>query len=138
MPRVVLGCVLALLSPLAHAQAPQPAALVFFDIAGPESAALASFYANVFGWTPDGKGNLSIPVTPPLGGVLRSGDPAEKRLYIGVKDVAAKLTEIAANGGTLDSQRFEVPGVVVLGLFKDPAGNPMGLVEMENGKAKVP
>jgi hypothetical protein len=36
------------------------------------------------------------------------------------------------------SARFEVPGVVVLGLFKDPDGNPMGLVEMENGKAKVP
>jgi hypothetical protein len=26
----------------------------------------------------------------------------------------------------------------VLGLFKDPAGNSVGLVEMENGKAKVP
>jgi hypothetical protein len=31
-----------------------------------------------------------------------------------------------------------VPGRVVLGLFKDPAGNSVGLVEMENGKAKVP
>jgi predicted enzyme related to lactoylglutathione lyase len=34
--------------------------------------------------------------------------------------------------------RFEVPGVVVLGLFTDPAGNSMGLVEMQDGKPKIP
>ncbi len=33
---------------------------------------------------------------------------------------------------------FEVPGVVIRGLFKDPAGNPMGLVEMLDGPPKVP
>jgi hypothetical protein len=32
-----------------------------------------------------------------------------------------------------------VPGVVILGLFNDPAGNRMGLVEMgADGKAKIP
>ena len=36
------------------------------------------------------------------------------------------------------SRRFEVPGVVVLGLFKDPAGNPLGLVEMDGDVPKVP
>ena len=65
-------------------------------------------------------------------------DPAQKIIYIGVKDVAAKLTEIKAKGGSIDAPRFEVPGVVVLGLFKDPAGNAMGLVEMKDGKPKVP
>jgi uncharacterized protein len=142
---VVFACFTSL-SLLAHAgvplpsqaQAPPPAPIVFFDIAGPESANLASFYSKLFGWTAGANGNLSIPVVPPLTGTLRPGDPTEKRLYIGVEDVAAKLTEIAANGGTIDAPRFEVPGVVVLGLFKDPAGNPMALVEMENGKAKVP
>ena len=52
--------------------------------------------------------------------------------------LAAKLAEVAANGGTIDAPRFEVPGVVVLGLFRDPAGNPMGLVETVDGKAKIP
>jgi predicted enzyme related to lactoylglutathione lyase len=121
-----------------HAQAPQPAPIVFFDIAGPESADLAGFYSKLFGWKTGADGNLSVPVVPPLGGTLRSGDATEKRLYIGVADVAATLAEVVANGGTIDAPRFEVPGVVVLGLFKDPAGNPMALVEMENGKAKVP
>ncbi len=65
-------------------------------------------------------------------------DPAEKVLYLGVDDITAKLSQVVANGGEVDQARFEVPGVVVLGLFKDPAGNLMGLVEMENGAAKIP
>jgi predicted enzyme related to lactoylglutathione lyase len=126
---------------LAFAASAQPAApIVFFDIAGPESANLREFYSKLFGWgsDPAANGNWSIPVTTPLQGTLRVGDPPEKRLYVGVDDVAAKLAQIAANGGTIDAPRFEVPGVVVLGLFKDPAGNPMGLVELEDGKAKIP
>jgi predicted enzyme related to lactoylglutathione lyase len=43
-----------------------------------------------------------------------------------------------AHGGAVVYPRFEVPGVVVLGLFSDPAGNRMGLVEMADGKALVP
>jgi hypothetical protein len=31
-----------------------------------------------------------------------------------------------------------VRGRVILGMFKDPAGNSIGLVEMENGQANVP
>jgi predicted enzyme related to lactoylglutathione lyase len=123
---------------VAWAQPPASAPLVFFDIAGPESANLASFYSKLFGWKMGADGNMPIPVAPALAATLRPGDPAEKRLYIGVDDVAGKLAEVAANGGTIDASRFEVPGVVVLGLFKDPAGNAMGLVEMQNGKAKVP
>ena len=136
---VVSACFASLLlaHSIAQAQAPQPAPIVFFDIAGPESANLATFYAKLFGWKAGSDGNLSIPVVPPLGGTLRP-NPTEKRLYIGVEDVATKLAEVAASGGIIDAPRFEVPGVVVLGLFKDSAGNPMGLVEMENGKAKVP
>ncbi len=129
---------LILLSSVALAQPQAAAPIVFFDLAGPESAALKDFYSKLFGWTADATGNLSVPVTSPLAGTVRSGDPTEKRIYIGVDDVSAKLAEIAANGGTIDAPRFEVPGVVVLGLFKDPAGNPMALVEMTNGKPKIP
>ena len=74
----------------------------------------------------------------PLLGAMRIGDAPEKRIYIGVDDVAATLAEVAVNGGTIDAPRFEVPGVVVIGLFKDPAGNPMALVEMQDGKPKIP
>lgn len=114
---------------------PQP--IVFFDIAGPDDATLKTFYSSVFDWKPDQAGQISIPVTAPIQGTIRK-DPAEKRIYIGVQDVAASLTRIETAGGTVDAPRFEVPGMVVLGLFKDPAGNPMGLVEMDGDTHRIP
>ena len=134
---VVCSCIL-LSSLAAVAQAPAP--IVFFDVAGPEAAKLPEFYSKLFGWRTDPRanGSWSVPVTTPLLGTVRPGDPTEKRIYIGVDDVAAKLAEVAVNGGTIDAPRFEVPGVVVLGLFKDPAGNPMALVELKDGKPKIP
>jgi predicted enzyme related to lactoylglutathione lyase len=75
---------------------------------------------------------------PPLRGTLRQ-DPPGKTLYIGVKDVTATLADIVEHGGKVHAPRFEAPGVVILGLFLDPAGNLMGLVEMgAEGRAKVP
>ena len=115
-----------------------PAPIVFFDIAGPDTAKLAAFYANVFGWAVKPDGRFEAPVIgTTLGATLRT-EPAEKVIYVGVSDVTATLAEITKNGGSIAAPRFEVPGVVVLGLFRDPAGNRMGLVEMKDGKAKVP
>ena len=111
--------------------------IVYFDIAGPDDAILGDFYASVFGWRPDDSGQFELPVVAPLTAAIRK-DPAEKRIYIGVADVAETLIVIEQSGGSIDVPRFEVPGVVVLGLFRDPAGNPMGLVEMEGDKPRIP
>lgn len=111
--------------------------LVFLDIAGPNPARLITFYRNVFGWAIDADGSFEMPTTSPLPATIRT-DPAEKRCYFGVDDVASKLSLIEAEGGTVDSYRFEVAGVAILGLFRDPAGNPSGLVEMRDGKPRIP
>ena len=111
--------------------------IVFFDIAGPPELNLATFYANVFGWEVDHTGQFTVAITSPLRGAFRP-DPAEKRIYLGVADVTATLASIVEAGGTIDAPRFEVPGVVVLGLFRDPAGNQMGLVEMHGDRPRVP
>ena len=111
--------------------------IVFIDIAGPDDTALRAFYASVFGWESDSAGKFVAPAVPPLHGAIRK-DPAEKRIYLGVPDVSATLAEIEAAGGAIDVPRFEVAGVVVLGLFRDPAGNPMGLVELDGDKPRVP
>ncbi|ANM31252.1 hypothetical protein ABI59_19260 [Acidobacteria bacterium Mor1] len=113
------------------------APIVFFDIAGPDDEALRRFYREVFAWNAGEGGQLNLEVLTPLSANIRK-DPAEKRVYVGVEDVTATLDAVVAAGGSVDTPRFEVPGVVVLGLFRDPAGNPMGLVEMEGGEAKVP
>jgi predicted enzyme related to lactoylglutathione lyase len=113
------------------------APIVFFDIAGPDVPALATFYASVFDWDVAPGGGVAAPVLNPLPGHIRA-DPAEKVLYIGVEDVTATLAQIVEQGGAVVAPRFEVPGVVVLGLFTDPAGNRMGLVEMKDGAVLVP
>ncbi len=114
-----------------------PAPIVFFDIAGPDMAAQAAFYRTVFDWDVAADGRFSAPTVAPLAGTLRA-DPAEKVLYIGVDDVAAALAEVVAKGGQVVAPRFEIKGVVVLGLFTDPAGNRLGLMEMSGGAVKIP
>jgi uncharacterized protein len=102
-----------------------PAPIVFFDIAGPDAAKLKSFYAGVFGWNIDAANAIK---TGGLDGTLRQ-DPAEKIIYLGVADINAALEQIKAAGGTVEMPRMVIPNVVTFALFKDPAGNRMGLVE---------
>jgi len=111
-----------------------PAPIVFFDIAGPDGAQQKAFYSEVFGWNTDAMGNID---GAGLMGALRQ-DPAAKVLYLGVPDVTAALKQVEASGGKTVMPRFEVRGVVVIGLFNDPAGNTMGLVEMKDGKPVIP
>ena len=124
-------------------EAAKPAPIVFFDIAGPDLKSQAAFYKTVFGWDIAASGGFSAPVASPLPGNLRvepsdQGPITERLIYIGVPDVTAALAKVTANGGSVVFPRLEVKGVAVVGLFKDPAGNRMGLVEMDEGKAKVP
>ena len=117
--------------------------MVFFDIAGPSLAPQAAFYRTVFGWDIAADGRFSVPVTSPLPGYLRvepstQGPPTERVVYVGVADIAATLAKVAANGAAVVIPRTVVPGVVILALFKEPAGNRMGLVEMDGDKPKVP
>ena len=111
-----------------------PAPIVFFDLAGPDMDKQRAFYAGAFGWSIDPSGAIK---GAGLDGTLRK-DPTDKIFYLGVPDVTAALNDVVAQGGTVIMPRFEVKGVVVIGLFKDPAGNSMGLVEMKDGKPVVP
>jgi predicted enzyme related to lactoylglutathione lyase len=83
-----------------------------------------------------------FPVMSPMGGTIRQEQPGSgsppAMVYVGVPDVTAALEQIVAAGGKVHAPRFEVPGTVVLGLFNDPAGNAMGLVEMDGDKPKIP
>ena len=114
-----------------------PSPIVFVDFAGPSDEALRDFYSTVFDWHADASGKFSAPASAPIQCAIRK-DPAEKRIYVGVPDVTECLALIEQSGGSVDVPRFEVPGAVVLGLFRDPAGNPMGLVEMDGDSPRVP
>jgi predicted enzyme related to lactoylglutathione lyase len=121
----------------------EPAPIVFFDIAAPELANQTQFYKEIFGWQVGPDGRVTVPAASPLPGLLRveasgQGPVAERVIYLGVPDINATLARITARGGAVVFPRTEVPGVVVVALFTDPAGNRMGLVEMDGGKPKIP
>ena len=118
----------------ATTQTKMAAPIVFFDIAGPDMAKLKDFYSRALGWSIDASGAIQ---GAGVNGTLRQ-DPAAKVIYVGVPDVTAALKEAEAAGGKVVMPRFEVKGVVVIGLFTDPAGNSMGFVEMQDGKPKIP
>jgi len=123
---------------------PTQAPIVFFDIAAPELEKQSDFYRVIFGWDVKPGGQVTVPVASPLAGFLRvesakNGPVAERVIYIGVADITKTLTHIEAHGGTVDFPRTVVPGVVILALFRDPAGNRTGLVEIDSsGKPIVP
>ena len=114
-----------------------PAPIMFLDLAGPDDEALSAFYKTVFDWqtgsgpyfTPGNAANLDMTIRK---------DPAEKVFYIGVQDITATLELVEQAGGKIDMPRFEAPGTAVLGLFFDPAGNRMGLVELKGDTLVVP
>ncbi|MBZ6380057.1 hypothetical protein B5C34_00160 [Pacificimonas flava] len=114
------------------------APIVFFDIAGPDFAAQRDFYSAIFGWEIGEDGRFTTGVVAPTVDALLRTDPADKMIYVGVEDVAATLKLVEEKGGTVDLERREVPGMIVLGLFRDPAGNHMGLVEMKDGEQVIP
>jgi len=121
-----------------------PAApLVFFDIAAPDLPSQAKFYSAVFGWKIGADGSFSVSVASPLPANLRvepasQGPVIERVAYFGVEDITATLEKVVKNGGSIVFPRFVVPGRVIIGMFKDPAGNRTGLVEMKDGKVVVP
>ena len=134
---VALSCVLVVSAvACAWAQSPAPAPIVFFDIAAPDSPKLQAFYADIFGWKATPAGTFTAPVTAPLPATFRK-DPAEILIYLGVADITATLAKVQAAGGSVVFPRLVVPGTVVIGMFRDPAGSKVGLVEIENGTPKV-
>jgi hypothetical protein len=137
---MLLVCLLVSSLPsIAQENAAMQAPIVFFDIAGPGDAGLKGFYSELFGWNTGTDGNLRVEIPSPLFGTFRVEDVPETLIYIGVEDVSATLAEVVARGGAIDFPRLVVPGVVILGMFRDPAGNRVGLVEIDSsGVAVVP
>ena len=135
---VVLAC--ALLFPtIASAQSAggTGAPVVFFSIFGPQGEQLQQFYSGLFEWKIAPNGDVMTAVSSPLPANIGKGE-AETIVYVGVDDITATLAKVKERGGTIRFPRFEVPGRVVLAVFKDPAGNSVGLVELENGNVKIP
>jgi predicted enzyme related to lactoylglutathione lyase len=113
--------------------------IVHWEFMGPDGAAITSFYENLFGWKSEGVPgfdgyNLIGADQAGIGGAVGQGSetmPAYVTVYVQVDDVTEYLAKAEAGGGGTVMPRTVVPGMVTFGLFSDPAGNIVGVVEAE-------
>jgi predicted enzyme related to lactoylglutathione lyase len=110
--------------------------VVHFEIAGPDGAALQSFYADIFGWSIDASNPMGYGIVGPAdggigGGVTgtEDGSAGHATFYVQVDDPHASLQRIEAAGGRTVVPVTEVPGMVTFAMFTDPQGNLVGLVK---------
>jgi hypothetical protein len=121
-----------------------PAKIVHWEIIGPDGDAVKQFYASLFGWDfqtmdefPDY--HMVSGEECGLGGAVGKGSeemPQYVTIYLEVEDITAQLEKIEAAGGKTVMPRTVIPDTVTLGMFSDPAGNVVGLVEAAHPEAE--
>ena len=110
--------------------------VMWFEVLGVDGAKLQQFYGGLFGWTFDVDKAINYGVVKTgdargiMGGIGQAfpGTRPWVTFYIETGDVTASLEKAAALGGTVVTPRTVMPGVT-LGVFADPEGHAIGLVE---------
>jgi predicted enzyme related to lactoylglutathione lyase len=113
--------------------------VVHFEINTASQPELARFYEEAFGWStqPDGDDYFQIQTNgvcagtgePGIEGGIGPSDPGDDfvTFYVQVPDVAETLAQVVGLGAEIDMPATEA-GRVVIAIFRDPAGNRIGLV----------
>ena len=117
-----------------------PDPVAYFEMGGPDAAALQDFYAGLFGWSiegvtsPVGANNYYF-VSPAEGGIpggiMQTGEnmpPNYLMVYVRVDDLQASLDKAVSLGAEALLQPFTLAGNAgSIAVFRDPAGNVLGL-----------
>lgn len=111
--------------------------VVHFEIAGKDGQQLRRFYSLLFQWRMDpGATDTYTEVHTEAdagidGGIFETpaNIPAYVTIYVAVDDVDAALTRAAALGGQVLMPAMAIPGVGTIAVLRDPAGNPIGLLQ---------
>ena len=116
--------------------------VVYFEIIGKDADKLKSYYSELFGWEIDSnnpmnygvvqrEGNVNADGVGIGGGVGGAPDGylGHTTFYVEVPEVEAALAKAESLGGTRTMGPDQVPGGPVIGLFNDPDGNTVGVVQ---------
>lgn len=111
--------------------------IVHWELMGSDAHALRDFYSGLFDWefeTPEGFSDYYTTSQEGMGvgGAVGQGMeemPSYSAIYVQVEDIGNTLASVAQAGGETVVPRTEIPSVVTFALFRDPAGNLVGLVE---------
>ena len=118
--------------------------IVHWELMGPDGDKLAAFYSDLFGWnlqaTPNFDGyHMTEAEETGIGGAVGQGNEnmtQYQTIYVQVDSVDEHLGRVEGAGGTTVVPRTVIPGMVSFGLFTDPAGNLVGIVEEETPAAE--
>src|SRR5262245_34806003 len=108
--------------------------VMWFEVLGQDANGLCQFYGSLFGWTFAGdKATYGMVAQPPRGipggiGKTYPGARAWVTFYVETPDVAASLADAQRLGGKVVMPRTSLPDVTI-GVFEDPEGHTIGLVE---------
>ena len=116
------------------ASKPRGPAVVHWEIQSLDPGRLHEFYAAAFGWSINAdnpmkygmvssKGNAGID-----GGIGGSQGGSRVLVYASVPSITDTLQHIESLGGKTVMPRTDI-GMVVMGLYEDPEGHVMGLIE---------
>ena len=116
--------------------------VVHFEITGGDAQALQSFYAELFDWKIDADNEYRYGIVQRednlteegigIGGGISPGPegyPGHVTVYVQVPDVEASLAQAEQLGGTRQMGPEEVMPGLTIGLFTDPEGHVMGLMQ---------
>ncbi|MES1227791.1 MAG: VOC family protein, partial [Armatimonadota bacterium] len=125
---------------------PADGSLGHFELPARDFNVEQDFYGKVFGWQFQSMGDVYLLFQTPGGeggGFTKDYTPGDGggTFYIYAADVAPKLAEVEAAGGTVVLKTTGVPGYGWIATFKDPQGNRVGLFSAKNppaGESPVP
>ena len=117
------------------------APVVHFEIMGKDADKLREYYSTLFGWefNTDNEMNYGVVsreenLTPEgmgIGGGIGAapeGYDGHVTFYVTVPDVEAALARAESLGGSRMMGPEEIMGRMILGMFKDPEGHVIGLI----------
>jgi uncharacterized protein len=115
--------------------------VVHFEIMGKDAERLQGYYSDLFGWEFDTDNPMKYGIVQReantnadgvgIGGGVASGPEGydgHVTFYIEVPDVEAALAKAESLGGTRVMGPDNVMEGLVIGLFNDPEGHPIGVV----------
>ncbi len=115
--------------------------VVHFEILGKDADRTQRYYSELFGWEIDAdnpmnygvvhrEGNTNADGVGIGGGIAGyEGMTGHVTFYVEVPDVGAALAQAESLGGSRVMGPDQVPDGPVIGLFKDPEGNAVGVVK---------
>lgn len=108
--------------------------VMWFEVLGKDPGALQAFYGSLFGWSYTGDPKTYAMVegnARGIGGGIGMTYPGTRSwvtFYVETPDVAASLAQAERLGGKVVMPRTAMPDVTI-GIFEDPEGHTIGLVE---------